>query len=48
MKKLSKQLYLSCVGCVQWGGKRYSCLLSFFISQPDDGQCKGPKHVVVL
>ena len=26
----------------------YSCLPSFFISQPDDGQFKGSKHVVVL
>jgi len=23
-KKLSKQLYSTCVGCVQWGGKRWS------------------------
>jgi len=25
----------------------FSCLLSFFISQPEDGQCKVPKHVVL-
>ena len=24
MKKLSKQLYSNCVGCIQWGGKRWS------------------------
>ena len=24
MKELSKQLYLTCVGCIQWGGKRWS------------------------
>jgi len=43
-KKLSKQVYLTYVGCIQ-----YSCLLSFFfISQPENGQCKVPKHVVVL
>ena len=33
-EKLSKQLHLTCVGCIQWGGKRWSgyecsCLLSF-------------------
>jgi len=24
MKKLSKQLHLTCVGCIQWGGKMWS------------------------
>jgi len=23
-EKLSKQLHLTCVGCIQWGGKRWS------------------------
>jgi len=23
-EKLSKQLYSTCVGCIQWGGKRWS------------------------
>jgi len=24
MKELSKQLHSTCVGCIQWGGKRWS------------------------
>jgi len=50
-KKLSTQLYSTCVGCIQWGGEvgtRSRCVLSFFISQPEVGQCQVPKHVIVL
>jgi len=55
-KKHSKQLYLTCVGCIQWGGQgciqptqvECSCLRMFLIYQPEIDQWKEPKHVVVL
>jgi len=33
---------------VGWAVWVHSCLLSFFISQPEDDHCQMPKHVVVL
>ena len=55
-KKHSKQLYLTSVGCIQWGGQgciqptqvECSCLRMFLIYQPEIDQWKEPKHVVVL
>ena len=35
-KKLSKQLYSAYAGCIQPIYVEYSCLLSFFQSQPED------------
>jgi len=34
--------------CVGWTVWLHSCLLSLFISQPEDDHCHTPKHVFVL
>jgi len=46
--EISYQFHLLPPRCIQPTQVEYSCLQSFFIYQHEDGQCKVPKHVVVL
>ena len=46
--EISYPLHLLPPHCKQYTQVEYSCLLSVFISQPKDGQCQAPKHVVVI
>jgi len=46
MKKISKRLYSIYVGCIHKSS--VAAYEDFFISQPEDGQCKMPKYIVVL
>ena len=43
-----EQLHSTCVGCIQPTQVACSCSPMFLIYQPEDGQLKGPKHVVVV
>jgi len=43
----SYPLHLLPPHCIQHTQVEYSCLLRFFIYQPEDGQWKVPKHVVL-
>ena len=45
---ISYRLHLLPPHCIQPTKVEYSCLLTFLIYQPEDGQLKVPKHVVVI
>jgi hypothetical protein len=44
MKYLTSSYTRLIVGCIWWGGRRYSCL---FHVQTEDGHYQAPKHVAV-
>jgi len=42
-EKLSKQLYSTCVGCIQWGGKRWWAMCPSVIQKPQQRGCPDPQ-----